>query len=434
MVIHFDWEFIVVVATVVVSLHDHSYHYVYCTTTNAPLFHQPNIASLLCRRWHHHHQSSTFSTRYHRRYRIASLSLIPIRTLPFSDQILVDITRTTLSSNEIQNDVRRDSPIATDESSIVTATTTVSGFNTLGQYLPNIAKQDEEKDEEEDDDVYELCVVTEQDLADVSRFIVTSFDANVIRLGSDVSAWERLIFQPATELYNNYATIIAFAEVLAGLRHRLQMRLEGGTLSSHDLLLSPPPLLSSSSTVRNDNNDNDHQINIASQSSLVLVLARKSSSSSTTTNSSTSINSTWHIDVIGSVELRLQPCDAKIPFSFPWLDRLERQLVNRLHSSRNNDNHSGSNSRMLLQPYLCSLCVAESYRGRGIGRRLVQCVENIAMYRWGYSHMYLHVDVENTAALQLYRSVGYRDVGRRWNPFWAGKAADIGYFTKKLTK
>jgi len=63
---------------------------------------------------------------------------------------------------------------------------------------------------------------------------------------------------------------------------------------------------------------------------------------------------------------------------------------------------------------------------------MVRCLEDIAVTRWGLSKMYLHVDAENEAAMQLYKSEGYKDVGRRWNPFWAGKAADIGYFFKKL--
>jgi ribosomal protein S18 acetylase RimI-like enzyme len=123
----------------------------------------------------------------------------------------------------------------------------------------------------------------------------------------------------------------------------------------------------------------------------------------------------------------LQPCDAKIPFSLPWWDAIERKIAAFLGFPKDE-------SAKHLQPYLSTLCVDERYRGKSIGRAMVRCLEDIASTKWGYSKMYLHVDGENAAALNLYKSEGYRDVGRRWNPFWAGKAADIGYFVKNLKK
>ena len=50
---------------------------------------------------------------------------------------------------------------------------------------------------------------------------------------------------------------------------------------------------------------------IAAQSSLILVLVRGTPSKD--------------LEVAASVEVRLQPTDAKIPFSEPWLDNLERR-------------------------------------------------------------------------------------------------------------
>jgi len=44
------------------------------------------------------------------------------------------------------------------------------------------------------------------------------------------------------------------------------------------------------------------------------------------------------------------------------------------------------------------------------------------------------VDLENDAARTLYQNAGYKDVGKRWTPFWAGPAAKIGYFVKKFDK
>jgi GNAT superfamily N-acetyltransferase len=130
--------------------------------------------------------------------------------------------------------------------------------------------------------------------------------------------------------------------------------------------------------------------------------------------------------IIASVELRLQPCDAKIPFTLPWIDRIERKLFSSYGMKQKQPQNDD------LQPYLSNLCVDEMYRGRGIGKLLVHCVETIAKRYWGYHQMYLHVDLENVPAVQLYKKQGYTDVGRRWNPFWAGKAADIGYFVKNI--
>ena len=87
-----------------------------------------------------------------------------------------------------------------------------------------------------------------------------------------------------------------------------------------------------------------------------------------------------------------------------------------------------------LQPYLSNLCIDEKFRGQKLGKSLVRCVEDIATTTWGYSKLFLHVDLENVPALNLYKGEEYFDVKIRWNPFWAGRAADIGYFVKKFAK
>jgi len=111
------------------------------------------------------------------------------------------------------------------------------------------------------------------------------------------------------------------------------------------------------------------------------------------------------MEAVASVELRLQPTDAKIPFSQP-LDVVERRLVNLLPfvkedtdelSTKSSDNtpnvqiidttsNSNNQSRPPLRPYLCNLCVSSSLRSLGIGRALCRIVEAIARDKWGYSH------------------------------------------------
>jgi ribosomal protein S18 acetylase RimI-like enzyme len=261
--------------------------------------------------------------------------------------------------------------------------------------------------EEDGDDTFELGLVEEKDLIDLSRFIVQVFGGDAIRISQDTNAFERMLMTPAVELVNGYSGMIAFAEVLVGLRQRLAFRFRDNPNSNN---ISPPNLQHLS---------NEEQIQMAAQTSLVLILAKPDINGETV-----------NVNIIASVELRLQPCDAKIPFTWPWIDRMERRLGSWI--GMNNSNHE--NLEQLLYPYLSNLCVDESYRSKGIGRSLVRCVENIAATCWGYKQMYLHVDPDNQAAFQLYQSEGYRDVGRRWNPFWSGNAAKIAYLYKNLDR
>ena len=100
---------------------------------------------------------------------------------------------------------------------------------------------------------------------------------------------------------------------------------------------------------------------------------------------------------------------------------------------RKSSSTTSDSTSTIIQPYLSNLCVDERYRGKKIGRALVRCVENISKSCWGYNRMYLHVDEDNIPAVNLYKSEGYHDVGHRWNPFWSGKASDIGYYVKSLS-
>ena len=249
---------------------------------------------------------------------------------------------------------------------------------------------------------YALCIAEEDDLPDISKLTVDAFGAETITLSGDLSSIEKSFLQPGVGAWNAYSGAVAFTEVLSGLRKRMKRRLDG-----KESPLSPPPII----TI-----DQEEAENIAAQSSLILVLARPIENS----------KDGMSIDAIATVELRLQPTDAKIPFSEPWFDKIERNGAKLFGiDSSVKDKH--------LQPYLSNLCVAERVRGRRIGKAMVRSLEKLAKDSWGYDKVYLHVDLDNIAALNLYKTEGYYDVGLRWNPFWAGKASEIGYFVKNLS-
>jgi ribosomal-protein-alanine N-acetyltransferase len=61
---------------------------------------------------------------------------------------------------------------------------------------------------------------------------------------------------------------------------------------------------------------------------------------------------------------------------------------------------------------LLTLVVAQEARGRGLGRRLLQRFEAAARLRHA-TEAFLEVASDNTAAMHLYRSTGWRVVGTR---------------------
>ena len=136
-------------------------------------------------------------------------------------------------------------------------------------------------------------------------------------------------------------------------------------------------------------------------------------------------------DLVSAVELRLQPTDAKVPFSFPLLDFAERKIAS-LIGRRKGDRNSDTSDEQ-IQPYLSNLWVAPSHRRLGLGRRLCEVAVEVAGTIWqDFDGLFLHVDPKNEEAVSLYESCGWKKMEKRWTPGWEGGASRIDYYRRPL--
>ena len=79
--------------------------------------------------------------------------------------------------------------------------------------------------------------------------------------------------------------------------------------------------------------------------------------------------------------------------------------------------------------YIQTLEVAPQHRRRGIARELLSRLEGSAQAA-GASEIWLHVDAENAAAIELYPAHGYRLCGREENYYGRHRAAEV--YAKRL--
>lgn len=61
----------------------------------------------------------------------------------------------------------------------------------------------------------------------------------------------------------------------------------------------------------------------------------------------------------------------------------------------------------LERPYMCNLAVDKQWRGKGLAKALVVECEKIVTEDWGENKLLLKARQRNTAALELYKSLGY---------------------------
>jgi ribosomal protein S18 acetylase RimI-like enzyme len=121
-------------------------------------------------------------------------------------------------------------------------------------------------------------------------------------------------------------------------------------------------------------------------------------------------------EFVGVAEVSMQPCDGRTSPVFPP-PKLAKKLLGMIHP---------------CQPYVSNVLVDPAYRRRGIGGALMAGCE-AQVRAWGYSQVYLHVDIECEDALSLYRRRGYtavRDVVHH-TP-WSGDQVYLKYMRKDL--
>lgn len=103
--------------------------------------------------------------------------------------------------------------------------------------------------------------------------------------------------------------------------------------------------------------------------------------------------------IVAVAELSIQPRNGRIPGNFRPPAALRTQ-------------------DKPLVPYICNVAVDERHRRQGLARALMVVCENIARDVWGCDELYLHVDQRNTAAVRLYRDLGYEPLPQWDIPSW----------------
>src|SRR5579872_4311666 len=104
-------------------------------------------------------------------------------------------------------------------------------------------------------------------------------------------------------------------------------------------------------------------------------------------------------------------------YQFPWSEGIFRDCLRvgyvcRVIALRNQVIGYGVMSVGAGEAHILNLCIAESHRCRGLGRRmLAYLLERGATA--GMSEAFLEVRPSNTAAIRLYQAVGFEQVGMR---------------------
>lgn len=107
-------------------------------------------------------------------------------------------------------------------------------------------------------------------------------------------------------------------------------------------------------------------------------------------------------EIVGVAEMSQQPCDGKVPGDIrlprlPWVE---------------------ADSAIPPQvAYLSNLAVRSAWRGRGLGRSLINACEQVAR-RWDFDEIYLHAATQQEGLLSMYSSMEYVSLPSFDQPPW----------------
>jgi ribosomal-protein-alanine N-acetyltransferase len=104
-------------------------------------------------------------------------------------------------------------------------------------------------------------------------------------------------------------------------------------------------------------------------------------------------------------------------YEFPWSDGIFRDCLRvgyicRVVSLGRHVMGYGVMSVGAGEAHILNLCVAEAYRCRGAGKKLLLCLLERA-HAAGMTEAFLEVRPSNTTAIRLYQSLGFEQVGTR---------------------
>lgn len=119
-----------------------------------------------------------------------------------------------------------------------------------------------------------------------------------------------------------------------------------------------------------------------------------------------------HLDKVRAVELASYP--------FPWSEGIFRDCINGGYLCKLVEDETGRVCAYAVvtvavgECHVLNICVDTTLRGRGIARQLLRYMLDQARF-FGAEQAFLEVRPSNPAAIRLYETFGFQQVGRRKN-------------------